>query len=361
MVVVWWMAAVWWMVADVGRRREDVCVFLLEIKRNRSYDTTPKMMNVGNKVGIFASVIKMGKPQPLNSEDMKPTLVLDESCNVYWALAKEVHGWIPEFRDDKYEANSSDEESLGNGSKGLMGENLNEQFKEQDTDVEEVSESSFINRSAHIYSNQVKNSKGGKLTTQFEDPFKIYAILNKKQETQVDTMDSHLKFPPECDKKAGGSFLKSLDELVKVGHTMGYKIDGCMKNMEDIIDVQGDKECFQMNVISLNIQGLGHKAKKVGPSVGNSSGILCVWEPNVFVKENVTVYDSFITIIGVWVPTSTRLLIISIYAPQDLTEKQMLWDYLSHIIDRWDGESVILGEFNEARTEGERYGSRFNV
>nr|GEY38041.1 RNA-directed DNA polymerase, eukaryota [Tanacetum cinerariifolium] len=63
---------------------------------------------------------------------------------------------------------------------------------------------------------------------------------------------------------------------------------------------------------------------------------------------------------GVWVPTSTRLLIIYVYAPQNLTEKQTLWDYLCHIIDRWDGESVILGDFNEVRTEAERYGSRFN-
>ncbi|GJR19777.1 hypothetical protein Tco_0968304 [Tanacetum coccineum] len=49
---------------------------------------------------------------------------------------------------------------------------------------------------------------------------------------------------------------------------------------------------FTMNVMSLNIQGLGHTSKKVSgirPSVGLSGGILCVWNPNVFAKESVTV------------------------------------------------------------------------
>nr|GEZ28987.1 RNA-directed DNA polymerase, eukaryota [Tanacetum cinerariifolium] len=37
----------------------------------------------------------------------------------------------------------------------------------------------------------------------------------------------------------GGFILELMDELVKVGQTMGYNMDGCMKNTEDIIDSQG--------------------------------------------------------------------------------------------------------------------------
>lgn len=107
-----------------------------------------------------------------------------------------------------------------------------------------------------------------------------------------------------------------------------------------------------MNILSLNIQGLGHMAKKrwvkelcsknrvnfvalqetkrecvdlitlkalwgnyafdyaISPSIGNSGGIICVWDSSMFVKENVTVSDSFLLIIGTWVPTRTRLLVI---------------------------------------------------
>nr|GEV94534.1 RNA-directed DNA polymerase, eukaryota [Tanacetum cinerariifolium] len=39
----------------------------------------------------------------------------------------------------------------------------------------------------------------------------------------------------------------------------------------------------------------------------------------------------------------------------------MLWDYLLSLINRWDGECVIMGDFNEVRSKHERYGSVFNV
>ncbi|GJU23372.1 RNA-directed DNA polymerase, eukaryota [Tanacetum coccineum] len=38
----------------------------------------------------------------------------------------------------------------------------------------------------------------------------------------------------------------------------------------------------------------------------------------------------------------------------------MLWEFFSHLIDSWDGEYVLLGDFNEVRYEHERHGSFFN-
>ncbi|GJU25337.1 RNA-directed DNA polymerase, eukaryota [Tanacetum coccineum] len=56
-------------------------------------------------------------------------------------------------------------------------------------------------------------------------------------------------------------------------------------------------------------------------SVGFSGGILCVWDPNLFVKDNVTASDSFLA----------------------------------------NGECVLMGDFNGVRTEQERYGLVFNL
>nr|GEV87789.1 RNA-directed DNA polymerase, eukaryota [Tanacetum cinerariifolium] len=61
-------------------------------------------------------------------------------------------------------------------------------------------------------------------------------------------------------------------------------------------------------------------------SLGNSRGILCVWEPTLFVKDNVTSSDNFLA-----------------------------------VMERWDGDCVIMRDFNEVRTEQKRYGSAFNV
>ncbi|GJX44385.1 RNA-directed DNA polymerase, eukaryota [Tanacetum coccineum] len=96
-------------------------------------------------------------------------------------------------------------------------------------------------------------------------------------------------------------------------------------------------------------------------SLGNSWAILCVWEPTLFIKDNVTLFDNFLAIMGTWVPSSSKILIIFVNAPQDLTEKRVLWDYILRLIDGWDGDCVIMGDFNEVRMEQEKYGSIFNV
>ncbi|GJY85879.1 RNA-directed DNA polymerase, eukaryota, reverse transcriptase zinc-binding domain protein [Tanacetum coccineum] len=39
----------------------------------------------------------------------------------------------------------------------------------------------------------------------------------------------------------------------------------------------------------------------------------------------------------------------------------MLWDYLAHVINQWQGEVVIMGDFNEVRVKSDRFGTNFNV
>ncbi|GJU95596.1 RNA-directed DNA polymerase, eukaryota [Tanacetum coccineum] len=51
---------------------------------------------------------------------------------------------------------------------------------------------------------------------------------------------------------------------------------------------------------------------------------------------------------------------IAIYAPQQTSCKRKLWDYISNIVGRWNGESIIMGDFNEVRSSEERRGSCFN-
>ncbi|GJV30028.1 RNA-directed DNA polymerase, eukaryota [Tanacetum coccineum] len=78
-------------------------------------------------------------------------------------------------------------------------------------------------------------------------------------------------------------------------------------------------------------------------------------------KLNPTVSDYFVMIQGNWVSNGKLLLIISVYAPQELSEKKSLWDYLCHVIDNWKGSVIIMGDFNEVRNKNERFGTIFNV
>nr|GEY68609.1 RNA-directed DNA polymerase, eukaryota [Tanacetum cinerariifolium] len=157
-----------------------------------------------------------------------------------------------------------------------------------------------------------------------------------------------------------------------------------------------------MKIISLNIQGLGHKTKKEwvqelitkhkinflaiqetkldcishmdvkfiwgnsnyqfvsSDSVSSSGGILCVWEASIFRKDYSTVSDNFIGIYGTWLPSNTKVLFVAVYAPQSTSLKRVLWEYISSLIAHWKGEMIVMGYFNEVRSEEERLGSLFN-
>ncbi|GJX21707.1 RNA-directed DNA polymerase, eukaryota, reverse transcriptase zinc-binding domain protein [Tanacetum coccineum] len=168
-----------------------------------------------------------------------------------------------------------------------------------------------------------------------------------------------------------GPILMLMDELVKVGQTIGYNMDGCMKNIEEIIESQGVDGVNFLTLQETKMESIDLFESKMwgnfafdyvhSASVGKSGGILCVWDPNAFKKLNSTVSDYFVMIQGNWVSNGKLLLIISVYAPQELSEKKSLWDYLCHVIDNWKGSVIIMGDFNEVRNKNERFGTIFNV
>nr|GEZ46663.1 RNA-directed DNA polymerase, eukaryota, reverse transcriptase zinc-binding domain protein [Tanacetum cinerariifolium] len=81
-------------------------------------------------------------------------------------------------------------------------------------------------------------------------------------------------------------------------------------------------------------------------SVGKSGGILCAWDPNSFRKVSSTVSDYFVMVRGVWLKTGVNLLIV-VYAPHDLRDKRMLWDYLANA-DRYVWSLGSSGDYSVA-------------
>nr|GEZ25419.1 RNA-directed DNA polymerase, eukaryota [Tanacetum cinerariifolium] len=51
---------------------------------------------------------------------------------------------------------------------------------------------------------------------------------------------------------------------------------------------------------------------------------------------------------------------VVVYAPQLSSGKKNLWDYLLTILGRWNGEVIVMGDFNEVRSNNERRGSCFH-
>ncbi|GKC46975.1 RNA-directed DNA polymerase, eukaryota [Tanacetum coccineum] len=111
----------------------------------------------------------------------------------------------------------------------------------------------------------------------------------------------------------GGSFLDVLDDIIQVGRSMGYEIEGCSNDIEHIIGLKGVDGVLMGNS---NFQFVA------SGSVGNSGSILCVWEESVFIKDDASISDNFIALYGTWLPTNSKILIVVIYAPQSFALKR---------------------------------------
>ena len=118
--------------------------------------------------------------------------------------------------------------------------------------------------------------------THFEDPFNIYNLLEKKIQLHHNVLiqsEEDPKYPPgfsphnsdglvkehvssEHDHtyktgikedvcisvntpKTNGSMLQLIKDLIKVRQTMGYKMEGCINDIEEIVKKQGEQEFYK--------------------------------------------------------------------------------------------------------------------
>ncbi|GKB28401.1 putative RNA-directed DNA polymerase, eukaryota, reverse transcriptase zinc-binding domain protein [Tanacetum coccineum] len=93
---------------------------------------------------------------------------------------------------------------------------------------------------------------------------------------------------------------------------------------------------------------------------GKSGGILCIWNKLLFHKERIVSVDSHVAVQGTWLQNGLKIKFVVVCAPQDLASKITLWSTLSQLILNWDGNAIIMGDFNEVREVGDRFGTNFN-
>ncbi|GJV49958.1 hypothetical protein Tco_1440170 [Tanacetum coccineum] len=297
---------------------------------------------------------------------------------IFMVRAKELFMWSPCFSDFKVDDYSSDKEpEVGDLRKPVMPMDDMEKVV-NDSDEEVVSESSFetgpdlnciINKGDGIIQAEVQN---------FVDPFGIYDILNKNtvknvipdpslshppdltaihplrhpwlerarvkemspikqngdtriDDSNVNTSESINDFSPNIPSRKtskGGSMLDVLDDLIKVGKSMGYVKEGCSKDFDThhtVLKEFGDvlnkillsmcKETKMDCIYDMDIKFMSGNSNFqyiASDSVGNSGGLLCVWEKSIFKKSGASVSDNFIALYGTWLPTSTKILIVVI-------------------------------------------------
>nr|GEX65391.1 RNA-directed DNA polymerase, eukaryota [Tanacetum cinerariifolium] len=184
---------------------------------------------------------------------------------IFVVRAKELFVWSPTFKDVHEMVYCSDDDSAKE-----MGVNQTEFSKQTNLEDESNSEAVFdtyFGDNTDELGNVADSVQPPTKKEISNDPFNIYELHNK-YDKEVDNTgtDSSIPFPPgftpvkdiykeaEQDMRADqvrgsgfkhsedGSILEILDEMIKVGQTMGFSMDGCTKDMEKIIGSQGVHE-----------------------------------------------------------------------------------------------------------------------
>nr|GEX29051.1 RNA-directed DNA polymerase, eukaryota, reverse transcriptase zinc-binding domain protein [Tanacetum cinerariifolium] len=93
---------------------------------------------------------------------------------------------------------------------------------------------------------------------------------------------------------------------------------------------------------------------------GLSRGIVSMWDPAVFSKENIWCNDNYVIVQGKWLNISHSYFMVNIYGPQDPPAKATLWSSLLSFAQHHQGRYVLFGDLNEVRDEHERFETNFS-
>nr|GEV36950.1 putative RNA-directed DNA polymerase, eukaryota, reverse transcriptase zinc-binding domain protein [Tanacetum cinerariifolium] len=336
---------------------------------------------------------------------------------VFVIRAKELFAWSPSFAEVPEMGYCFEDDSVkGEGVKQM--ESCQQMNSKEESDNEVVSETYFgenTDKDGDNVADSIHHSAGKET---LNDPFNIYDLLNKqKKDAKGNGSDSSIPFPSgftpkqsifneveqvkqsalnhspskslgcssrilENSQKAddhlipvnlgkghthkeGWSILEVLEGMIKVGQTMGFYMEGVHKDMEKIIGSQGDQMETKMdNISDMEVKYLWGNMNFdfiFSDALGFSCGILCVWDHNMFCKEQHIISDNFVALYETWISNKVKILLILVYAPQVDSYKRILCTYLDLLIKRWNGESIVMGDFNEVRRVEERWGSSFNM
>ncbi|XP_022019330.1 uncharacterized protein LOC110919364 [Helianthus annuus] len=94
-------------------------------------------------------------------------------------------------------------------------------------------------------------------------------------------------------------------------------------------------------------------------SVGLAGGLIWLWDPSFIKVEDTVQNRSFLLIRGTLIGSGTSINLLNVYAPQSTVAKRQLWEEISVLINSYDGQWVLAGDFNVVRSLDERKHSKF--
>nr|GEW66068.1 hypothetical protein [Tanacetum cinerariifolium] len=154
---------------------------------------------------------------------------------------KELFSWNPTFLVHKEKEYTSKDESINN--KFYPHPNKKEPRNDYASDEDGIPEIVFGSSSSSH-----KQDNGDKDVTHLEDPVGLYDLLKNKKGYEYFSrhpMESHNVSTGQNVVKNGGSILGIMDDIIRVSQVMGYSMEGCVKDLQNIIGQQGENNVIR--------------------------------------------------------------------------------------------------------------------
>ncbi|XP_022017530.1 uncharacterized protein LOC110917248 [Helianthus annuus] len=98
---------------------------------------------------------------------------------------------------------------------------------------------------------------------------------------------------------------------------------------------------------------------EVVDAVGNSGGLLCIWNPVVLKCTSVVKRQRFMVVSGELRNRGVDINVVNVYAFNDPLDRRLLWRDLLDVKSSRSGLWVFVGDFNDVRHPAERLNSEF--
>ncbi|GKB11902.1 RNA-directed DNA polymerase, eukaryota [Tanacetum coccineum] len=339
--------------------------------------STPKETNMENSNNSFVSVLKRGSQSHVTPEITKPALVLDDTCIKEFDFGMSLMGrlsylggmWVL-FEFDSLTAKEKFLNHSGIGSWFTELIQATSSF-ENDERIVWISIEGLPIKAWTPNTFRKIASLWGEYVEWEDDDLKslsckhlclktnMKVIINERQKVIIQGKVYWIRVK-ELDAWFPNFQEDDQDDLSSDGESQEGDVANKADNNESDVDRVSESSFMHENDTAHKDANIFQK-REVGSHLEDLSTLLwAYWKTgtkeqrmyliigthNMFVKEQVSTCDYFVALMGTWAPTSSKLLIISVYAPQELNERRDLWDYLRTIIDRWEGDTFMGFFFN---------------
>ncbi|KAJ0826227.1 putative RNA-directed DNA polymerase [Helianthus annuus] len=159
-------------------------------------------------------------------------------------------------------------------------------------------------------------------------------------------------------------FNREVEATIDLGKKVGVALDDHSSRIKEVLLGEAIQETKAEDLSNFNFEKIWGN-KKYGMefvgSVGNSGGILSLWNSGIFELETSIKRRNLLALRGKLKGSGEVINIINVYAPQSSAAKSDLWKEILVILGGWDGCWVMVGDFNAVRDASERKNSGFKA